>query len=124
MEGTACTVATSPSLGATRAVVHVYRQITWNPRTILSMSGLIGVACAAVNYCHVAISGASFTQSLQLVYAAYKSEVEAVRLSASSTSTMRHTVRRASMSSCHGTARLLTPPASTMCNAMVRAALS
>ena len=61
------------------------------------------------------------------VHAAYNSKVEAVRLSAASASTMRLALWHASMSSCHGTARLLTPSPPTMCYAfacVVTAALS
>ena len=58
------------------------------------------------------------------VHAAYNSKVEAVRLSAASASTMRLALWRASMSSCHGTARLLTPSPPTMCYTVVRIASS
>ena len=47
------------------ALVHVPPNRPWNPRKVLTMPALGRVACGAVRRSHGAVSGASFTQSLQ-----------------------------------------------------------
>jgi hypothetical protein len=117
--------ALAPFLACCCAVLKpssTFRRTAWNPHTTLSMCALSGQGrlWSSELLLRCCIRCVLWTQPA--VHAACDSEVEAVRLSAASTSTMRHAEWRASCSSCRGTARLLTPSSPTMANAVHRAA--